>query len=129
MPSSSSRSSSLELELHRLYKLAYARLWYSNLRNHAKFITLHFAALLDYDPSDLIGTIKPGYHPDRDTFEAHVAELKVWQDFRNLVLRTRKSENIHHAGNALADTSAVLFKAGMSKEANAFCDWSKSMLS
>ena len=108
MPSSSTRSTLVELTLLHYYRIACARLYFSRGTHDANIVTNQFADLLDIDPSDLVSLLHPRWNMDYS---------KHWQELEQSSARMRRSEMICGAGNALSDAAAVLSKAGRSAEA------------
>ena len=54
--------------------------------------------------------------------------MKFWQELEASNRTMHRSDKISAAGNALADTGAILFQAGRGKEAARFCDWGECLV-
>ena len=126
MPSSSTRSTELEKALRHFYKIAFLRLYSSNMMPQAHFVTKQYAEILDMGESDLMATLEPVYHGETASLEKYKTELKVWNELETSNCRMRRSDKLCSAGNAMADTGATLFKVGREKEAMNFCEWGES---
>ena len=127
MPSSSTRSTELENTLRHYSKIAFLRLYSSDMTSQAHFVTKQFAEALDMSEFELMATLKPVYHTNPTRLDKFRAELKVWNEIESSNHRMRTSDKICSAGNALADTGATLFKVGRDKEAACFCEWGESL--
>lgn len=93
----------------------------------ANFVNTEYAKLLDIDEPELSATIKPRYDPKRSIFAVYTEDCKAWDELQKSNRSLRRSEKISHAGTALADTGAVLFKAGRAKEAAKFCEFADTV--
>ena len=112
MPSSSTRSTLIELSLLHQYRTTVVRLWGCHMIQEANIITEHFTEILDIDNKELISLLRPRWIPD---------SLKHWNELQFSNARMRQSAKIYSAGSALADAGAELFKVGRDNEASTLC--------
>ncbi|CAK3839696.1 Hypothetical predicted protein [Lecanosticta acicola] len=116
MASSSNRNTCQEQDLRYYYKLAYGRLFFSNLYQEAQNVNLAFVHFLDTTHLELLTAFRRDQ--DYDAFRALVSRQ-----------RNRPSENTNLAVEALSDAAAVLERNGRHWEAVRMGEFVQQMVS
>jgi len=109
MPSSSARNTRLELQLIRLWRQVYYRLYYANEEKTNEILRLAFAAVLDISDTDLVERYFSVRHePTLQTVEEWEREVEGWKEWADKLQKMKRNvllegvvECVHNAGTAL----------------------------
>lgn len=118
MPSSSTRTTHLELQLRHTYQTAYVRLHAAHLYRHANSLTTQFALLLDTTEREMQLAQHPELLPGHSAAEAEAwrEDMRVSREAERLNGRLRGSEKVAGAADVLVDVAGLLEGKGWGDE-------------
>lgn len=121
MPSSSTRNTRHEKQLHFHFKQTYHRLDQAGAHRERDFIVVEFANLLDTTKPALLSTLLP--HPTEITLEVYNREIQ----FEAELAKKAKSVNMYDGAKCLMDVGAELYSVGREEKARSWCEWGEQL--